>query len=182
MIRFKKILYEDPSSDAKKLGLWHIGYGRYVALGKNQQAKLVAVSRKGVLKFVGKDKELWLNKLNQLNEQTQKIDIFKFDDFKFIRNSTHMLLINKEKKVYAECIFQEYSKYYDSVWNEKLKKEIIYKTLNGKSAIVIEMIFSFVLGAGKLLIEYMKKFAKKQNKEYLILNNVREQYKKYYKI
>jgi hypothetical protein len=70
MIKFLDILFESPSDDAKKLGLWHIGYGHYVALGYNQQAKLVAVSRKGILKFVGKDKIEWENKLKQLNEVT----------------------------------------------------------------------------------------------------------------
>lgn len=68
MIKFKEILYETPTDDAKKLGLWHIGYGRYVALGDNHQAKLVAVSKKGILKFIGKDAQLWQNKLIQLKE------------------------------------------------------------------------------------------------------------------
>lgn len=62
-----QLVTEAPADDAKKLGLWHIGYGKYVALGDNNQANLVAISRKGVLKFIGKDKEKWTNKFNQIN-------------------------------------------------------------------------------------------------------------------
>lgn len=78
MITFKDIYNKineiDISSITKKLNLWHIGYGHYVALGDNHQAHVVTISRKGVLKFVGKDKELWQNKLNQLNEVKKDYD------------------------------------------------------------------------------------------------------------
>jgi hypothetical protein len=69
MIKLKKIykvlLESNASNLAKRLGLYHLGYGKY-AHCENFQCKVVAFSKKGVLKFVGHDKDLWQKKLNDL--------------------------------------------------------------------------------------------------------------------